>query len=116
MGIQAAGGENNLVLGLLNQPRPSACVSTVSRKCAAPAESRAGCDDANNHASTAGWRMPGKTFSVFIPEQFSCSETRGVHMLKRKECRLHWFELQDAFGSGETSLYIYLPFFSLKLQ
>lgn len=103
MGIQAAGGENNLVLGLLNQPRPSACVSTVSRKCAAPAESRAGCDDANNHASAAGWRMPGKTFSVFIPEQFSCSATRGVHMLKRKECRLH----VSLHSSG---------FISLKLQ
>lgn len=54
MGIHAAGGGNNLVLGLLNQPRPSACVSTVGWKCAAPAELRAGCSDANNSDSTAG--------------------------------------------------------------
>lgn len=87
MGIHAAGGGNNLVLGLLNQPRPSACVSTVSWKCAAPAESRAGYADANNGDSTAGWRMPGKTFSVFISELFSCSAACGVHMLKRKDGR-----------------------------
>lgn len=86
MGIHAAGGGNNLVLGLLNQPRPSACVSTVSWKCAAPAESQAGYDDVNNADSTAGWRIPRKTFSVFISEQFSCSEACGVHMLKSNEC------------------------------
>lgn len=113
MGIHTAGGGNNLVLGLLNQPRPSARTSTVSWKCAAPAESRAGYGDANNADSTAGWRTPWKTFSVFISEQFSCSEACGVHTLKRKECRLQWLKLKDGIGSCEISLH---SFFYLRLK